>query len=298
MERLGVLGAGRMGLPIVARLTAAGHRVTVFDVDEERMRLAAELGAATAISAEALAGKADVLISVLPGPLELHAAMTGSGGALPRMRPGSCWLDFTSTSPDVAAHIAARASEGDVLAVGAPMAGNPRDADGGTLGFYIGGSRTAIDRVMPLLHVLGDPSRLKIMGSKVADGYVTKLLANTLWFGQAIAVTEALLLGQAAGLDLRTLRSTLESSPGGSSFLTHHVDALLAGDCLTTFGIDRVVEELDTVVRLAEDAGTPHDLTTLVAHLHRQALDEFGPVDGELLAARLLELRAGRTLRT
>lgn len=178
------------------------------------------------------------------------------------------------------------------------MAGNPGDADAGTLGFYVGGSHDAIDRVMPLLHILGDASRLKIMGPNVADGYVTKLLANTLWFGQAIAVSEALLLGQAAGLDLRTLRNTLEVSPGGSSFLTHHVDALLQGDYLTTFGIDRVVEELDTVVRLAEDAGTPHDLTTLVAHLHRSALNEFGPVGGELLGARLLEWRAGRTLCT
>lgn len=68
---------------------------------------------------------------------------------------------------------------------------------------------------------------------------MVKLLANGLWFGQVIAVTEALLLAQA----------------------------------------------------VATRVGTPHDIQALVADLHRQALAEFGPVDGELLVARLLERR-------
>jgi 3-hydroxyisobutyrate dehydrogenase len=66
---------------------------------------------------------------------------------------------------------------------------------------------------------------------------------------------------------------------------------------LESFGIDRVVEELETLVSLAEDAGVPFELSTLVTRLHREALERFGAVDGELLAAKLLEERAGHTLR-
>lgn len=89
----------------------------------------------------------------------------------------------------------------------------------------------------------------------------------------------------------------LGNSPGGSVFIDQHLDALLAGDYLGSFGTNRVVEELDTLTDLAGETGTPFELSSLVARMHRQALARFGPVDGELLAARLLEERAGTTLR-
>jgi 3-hydroxyisobutyrate dehydrogenase-like beta-hydroxyacid dehydrogenase len=89
----------------------------------------------------------------------------------------------------------------------------------------------------------------------------------------------------------------LGRSAAGSAFLDEYGDALLAGDVLPTFGIDRVVEELDTLTSLAGEASAPFDLSSVVARLHRDALAHFGAVDGELLVAALLERESGRTLR-
>jgi len=126
---------------------------------------------------------------------------------------------------------------------------------------------------------------------------VAKLLANLLWFGQVIAVSEALLLGQALGVAPSGLAATLSRSAGGSAFIDEHLQALLAGDYLEHFGIDRVVEELEILVSMAAENRIPFEVSTLVTRLHREALDRFGAVDGELLAARLLEEQAGRELR-
>ena len=90
---------------------------------------------------------------------------------------------------------------------------------------------------------------------------------------------------------------TLASSAGGSVFIDEYLDKLLDGDYLESFGLDRIVEELDTLADLAREEGVPFELSELVVRLHRDALEKFGAVDGELLAARLLELRAGRDLR-
>ena len=76
-------------------------------------------------------------------------------------------------------------------------------------------------------------------------------------------------------------------------FIDEYLDRLLAGDYLETFGIDRCVEELETLVRLAELHVVPFELSTNVARLYREALERFGAIDGELLAAKLLEERAG-----
>jgi len=286
-----------MGLPIVTRLAAAGYEVTVFDVDAAVATSVRSSGASWAESAPAAARAADVLVTVLPGPTELRDAMLGENGALAYMRAGAYWLDLTSNDPRVASEVATQAISCGVHSVGAPMGGGVTAAETGELEFFVGGDAAAVEAVRPLLAVLGARASLTYLGSDIGAGYTAKLLANLLWFGQAVATTEALLLGQALGLDLATLRTTLGASAGGSVFLDRYVDSLLAGDYLESFGIDRVVEELDTVTALAETAGVPFELSTLVMRLHREALSRFGPVDGELLAAKLLEERANTTLR-
>ncbi|MGA1836544.1 NAD(P)-dependent oxidoreductase [Herbiconiux sp. 11R-BC] len=294
--RVGVIGLGRMGLPIARRLRAT-ERVVVAGFDTDPLRRA-DFSPSTpehASDAVALARWADLLVTVLPGPLELDALLRA--GVLGALRAGAVWVDLTSGDPRVARGLAREAEARGVGAVGAPMAGGPSDAEAGTLGFFVGGPPDAVERALPVLHVLGDPERIERAGDDVGAGHVAKLLANTLWFGQVAAVTEALLIGHAQGIDSERLAAVLRRSAGGSAFLDRHLDRLLEGDYLETFGLDRVVEELDTVTALAAEAGLTVALTGLVAELHHEALERFGAVDGELLVAKLLEERAGARIR-
>jgi 3-hydroxyisobutyrate dehydrogenase len=296
-ETVGLLGVGRMGAPILRLLHGAGRSIDAFDPSPTQLSRVADILPVAAVGAAELAAEVDVLITVLPGPPECEAAMMGEGGALAAMRPGGCWLDFTSNDPRVATRIAEAAAERSIGAVGAPLRGGPAQAEAGELGFYVGGRPDALERVLPILRDLGDASMTQIVGDSVGDGFVAKLLANGLWFSQVVAVTEALLLARSAGIAPRRMREVLENSPGASAFLSHDAARLLAGDYAETFGIDRVVEELDTIEELASEAGTPASLSSIVAALHREALARFGAVDGEMLVARLLEERAGRPLR-
>ena len=280
MQRIGVLGLGRMGAPIAARLVAAGFDVQGYDPIVERTSGGTQ---STAGSERELAASVDVLITALPGRAESAVVMPD---LLAAMTPGALWLDLTSGDPELSERLAR-----GVRAVGAPMGGGPAEAQAGTLTLFVGGAETDVDSLRPILETIA--SRIERAGERPQDGQIVKLLANLLWFGQAVAVTEALLLGVKLGLTLTALRDILPRSAGGSTFMTTHLDRLLARDYAETFGLDRCVEELDTLVALAESAGTPFALSTLVDGLHREALAAFGPVDGELLVAKLLEQRAG-----
>jgi 3-hydroxyisobutyrate dehydrogenase len=264
------MGLGRMGLPVRERLGASGSD-PLQPVDP-------------AFALDSL----DVLVTVLPGRKELAEAAEGEDGFLAKLRPGALWLDLTSGDPVLAAELATVAAARNIAVVGAPMGGGPKDAVDGTLTFYVGGEDEAVTRALPILNLLG--STIERAGSGVGDGHTVKLLANLLWFGQAVAVTEAMLLGERLGVETAVLRDILPRSAGGSTFMTGYLDRLIAGDYVESFGIDRVVEELDTLVSLADD-GT-FELSTLVARLHRETLERFGPVDGELLVAKLLQERA------
>lgn len=291
MTSVGVLGAGRMGLPVIQALVGAGHDVVAWDPDAVALARAASAGATVADGVARAAASADVLVTVLPGVGEAEAAMAE---ALPALRDGTLWLDLTSNDPRVAERIAGLAAARGIDVVGAPMGGGVAAALAGKLHLFVGGAEPAVGRARPLLETLGTVDHV---GDAVGAGYTAKLLANLLWFGQAVAVTEALLLGTSLGLAPATLRATLAGSAGGSVFIDEYLDSLLDGDYLESFGIERCVEELDILASLARDAAVPFELSTLVGRLHREALERFGAVDGELLAAKLLEERAGRTLR-
>src|SRR5690349_7334430 len=91
-------------------------------------------------------------------------------------------------------------------------------------------------------------------------GYLAKLLVNVLWFGQAIATVESL-LARRAGMDLDVLRQALTDSAASSAFIRDSLGALLAGDHMTGFGLDRCCEELAAATALGRDHEVPFELS-------------------------------------
>jgi 3-hydroxyisobutyrate dehydrogenase len=285
MSVIGVLGVGRMGLPVCQRLVDAGFDVVASDRDVARRSQVEAVGATWK---DSIAGAAPVLITVLPGSPEVQDAV---GTLLPVLEPGSTWIDLGSTSPQVNAELRALAPEVECL--DAPMGGGPDEARAGRLELFIGGTSESIATHRRLLQTLG---RVHHVGGPGA-GAVVKHLVNLLWFGQALASTEALLLAGRAGLDLETVRLALIDSAADSRFIRRDLPSLLDGDYLTHFGLDRCCEELDAITGLASALDVPFELSSVVRDLHAQALELFGPRDGELLAAAMLESRAGMSLR-
>jgi len=294
---IGVLGTGRMGMPMCAALVRAGHVVAAHDLRPERRAQVRGNGARWAATAAELGAAADVLITVLPGPREVAEAMVGTGGALRAMRAGTTWIDMSSNAPASAEPIRLLAVERGVDVLEAPVGGGVAAAEEGALSFFVGGSAAVLDRHRAVFDALGEPRHLVHVGGP-GTGYTTKLLVNLLWFGQAIATAEALLLGERAGIELGVLRGALADSAASSRFIRRDLDALFDGDYKTSFGLDRCWEELANVTAQARELGVPFELSNLVEAIHRRALSRYGPVDGELLAVALLEEEAGTALRS
>jgi 3-hydroxyisobutyrate dehydrogenase len=291
---IGVVGVGRIGAPLVARLVTAGYEVVATDLRPERRYEAERNGAVWAVDASQAAAMSSVLLTVLPGTPELRELMLGSGQLIAHMHAGTTWIDLTSASFDFGQESARATQMRGVAYLDAPIGGGVPAMREGAATLYVGGDGDLLAASVPVLrsfattiHHVGGPGL----------GYLTKLLINLLWFGHATLTTEALLLAQRHGQPPDRLREVLLGSAGDSAFITDYLPALLDGDYLRDFGLDRCVEELDSVEHSAKQAGTPHPLTAAIADLHRQALRHYGAVDGELMAAALLEERAGSRLR-
>ncbi len=279
-----------MGLPVCASLSRAGFEVVAGDRRSEREPDVRAAGAGWVGKTDLVAEAADVLITVLPGSGELQEVMAV---AIPALRRGCTWIDMTSSSPGVGRELVTRARVCGLECLDAPVGGGVAASAAGTLQLFVGGPADTVERHRALLETLGSIEHVGDHGA----GYTTKLLVNLLWFGQAVATGEALLLARRAGLDLELLRSVLRRSAAASQFMHGDLEALLEGDYLESFGLDRCCEELDAVIALAEELTVPVELSALVARAYRLALARYGPVDGELLAVALLEEQAGVRLR-
>jgi 3-hydroxyisobutyrate dehydrogenase len=296
MRAIGFVGVGRMGLPMCANLVAAGYEVTAADVRPELEAAVLDRGARwRGRPADAAAG-ADLVITMLPGPQEVQDVMAGPGGVLAAMPAGAAWVDMTSNSPVTARALASDAAARGIGVLDAPVGGGVRAARAGTLQLFVGGDPALLERCRPVFEVLAERRLIAHIGGNGA-GYTAKLLVNLLWFSQAVATAEALLIARRAGIDLDVLRDALASSAASSAFIRGDLGALLDGDYLMSFGLDRCCEELAAVAGLARELQVPSELTQLVERTHRRALRRYGPVDGELLAVALLEEEAGIRLR-
>jgi 3-hydroxyisobutyrate dehydrogenase len=286
-----------MGLPMCANLVQAGYDVTAGDVREELQGAVVACGARWGGPGRGVAAAADVLITVLPGGPELRDLMLAPGGVLLSAMPETAiWIDMTSTSPIIGRVLASAARDRGVAMLEAPVGGGVRAAVAGSLHLFVGGDAELLERHRPMLEALADPARIIHMGGAGA-GYTAKHLVNLLWFGQAIATAEALLLARREDIDLDLMRRALAGSAAGSSFIRHDLDALFEGDYLTSFGLDRCCEELDAITTLARQDGVPFALSEQVAQTYKRALARYGPVDGELLPVAMLEEQAGVQLR-
>ena len=292
---VGVIGVGRIGAPLVARLVAAGHKVVATDLRPDRREFVEQSGARWAADAASVADVCGVVFTVLPGGPELSELVLGPGRLLAHLRAGAIWIDLTSASVEVGRQCADAARAHGVAYLDAPIGGGVPGMRDGAVTLYVGGENHVLEAVEELLSSFA--SSVHHVGDN-GTGYLTKLLINLLWFGQATLTTEALLLAQRHGVSPDRMSTVLRDSAGDSAFATRHLPALLAGDYLRDFGLDRCVEELDSIEHTAESAGLPHPLTAAVAELHRAALHRYGPVDGELMGPAWLEEQAGSQLRS
>jgi 3-hydroxyisobutyrate dehydrogenase len=253
---IGFIGLGRMGLPMCANLAAAGYALVAGDARAELEGAVLACGAAGDGDLAGLAGRADILITMLPGPAAVTDLMAGPGGALAAMPPEATWIGMSSNSPRTAEPLTAAAQARGIGVLGAPAEGGPPAAWAGMLQLFVGGGRALVDRCRPVLEVLADPQRITHVGGN-GSGYLAKLLVNLLWFGQAVATAEALLLASASGIDLDVLRQALAGSAASSAFIVNDLDTLLDGDNLRSFELNRCCEKLAAVAALARDLGLP-----------------------------------------
>ncbi len=291
--RIGFIGLGHMGGPMALNVLRAGHEVTVYDMDPGAASPHLQLGGTWASSPSEAAARAEILVTMLPGPRQVESVLLQDGAAQ-SLPEGSVWVDMSTSTPEAARRVGATSG---IRRMDAPVSGMAHGATNGSLQIFAGGDAATFAQCRRLLEAMGDPERIFHVGG-LGAGYTVKLMVNLLWFSHLIASAEVLTVGVKAGVELEVLRTALVASPASSHLLEQDVLGILDhGDYDESFAMVLACKDLGLAVDLSRDIGVPVELSALVEQIYRRALARFGDLAGEMVPVKLYEEIAGVELR-
>lgn len=203
IRRAGFIGLGTMGLPMVKNILKGGYEVSVFDIDPDRAEhLSKDFDVNIEKSIRDLGRNCDKVITMLPNSEIVSEVTAGNGALFDSMRPGSTWIDMTTSDPFTTAELAQQAQQQEINVVDAPVGRSPKHAEEGTLLIMTGGDQKVLDEVKPLLLTMASDV---IHCGPVGAGHTMKLINNLLSGVIQEANVEALSLGIKAGLNVSTM---------------------------------------------------------------------------------------------
>ncbi|MEV7391075.1 NAD(P)-dependent oxidoreductase [Streptomyces sp. NPDC091215] len=266
--RIGFIGLGAMGRPMVENLLKAGYPVTAFDVRPEVTEPLRALGARIAHSPAELARTTNVVEIIVRTEDQVDAVLFGApdGGVAANLEAGSVVLIHSTISPAAVSAAARRLAEREIALLDAPLTGSVKAAVDGTLSFIIGGAEAAVAECAPVLRTLGSGT---IRVGEPGSAQIAKLINNMLAGVNGAVIAEGLALARAAGLTDEVVLEVVNAGTG-ASFMSANRDALLEmGRQADLFGI----AYKDLLLALQEGHG--RDIALPVTALATQFLGNY-----------------------
>lgn len=268
MQTIGLIGAGRMGLPIVGHLARAGLRVLVSERDPARgPDIAARRG--ELVEQPVLAQESEAILVCVGYDKEVRALLQAPGGLLESVRPGTIIAVLSTIHPKTMQELAQYAASYDVHVVDSTVCRGGRAADEGTLLSFVGGPADVVERLIPVLRAYSSDV---VHSGGVGTAQVSKAANNLILWACLVASHEGLALAQRYEVNVDALRSALMTSSATNGALGNWGQQSMAW----------AQDDMAIVAEMADDCGISLPQSGVVREVcrtlkpRRYQLDKYG----------------------
>lgn len=277
-----VVGTGRMGAAMARRFHSAGHHLVLWNRDRSKAEaVARDTGGQVATSAAEAASQADIVVSSLADDDALRAVYLGTDGVVEGIKPDSIAVDTSTVDPETIMEIGEAVDATGAGFLDCPVSGSVSTVESGALIVMAGGDAALIEQVEPLLSTIA--KQVIRVGDRGA-GAACKLAVNGLVHGLNVALSEALVLAERAGVDRATAYEVFASGAGGAPFVHYKRDAYeQPEDAAVAFSLNLVAKDLELITGLASRVGVPMEQANTGLEIVRKAI-ESGLGDSDLSA--------------
>ncbi len=248
-KKIGWIGTGVTGKPLVAFLIKAGHDVTVYNRTKEKCDDLIEIGANWCSTPEEVAKNNQIIFTMLGFPNDVEEVYFGEHGLLQGVTPGSILIDMTTSDPKLAQRIYRAAKRKGASAIDAPIEGDDLAARNKTLTFLVGGKEDVFEEIHPLLSQMG--SSVHYMGP-TGSGQATKLCNQILIANTMIGVVESLEFACKHGLNLEKVIDAIGKGTAASWSINNLGRRMAAKKYTTGFFIKHFVKDMGIALEAAK----------------------------------------------
>ena len=273
--KIGFIGTGTMGQPMLNNLIKKGFGVVAYDIVPAALDAAVKLGAIACGSAADAARQSDLVVTVLPSSSHVEAVYLGAGGVAEGVAKGRLCVDMSTIEPAVSQRVAERLRERGVRFIDAPVSGGVVGAEKGTLAIMVGGEAADLDEARPVLAAMG--ANIIHVGP-VGSGEVAKLCNNLIAGVAMVAVSEAFRIAEGFGVDPKILTSVIAKSSGNTWAMEHGhpvpgmvPTAASSRDYAPGFMTDLMAKDLGLAVNAARELRVPVSVAPAAQQLLRLA---------------------------
>jgi len=261
---IGYIGLGLMGKPMARNILKAGFEVIVFNRTREKCLDLLEAGAYEGFSPANVAERSDIVFTNLSDTPDVLEVVLGNNGVIEGAHPGLIYVDNSTIKPAAAINIAEKLLEKGVESIDAPVSGGEIGAINGTLTIMVGGSDGALQRVMPVLKVIG--TKITHVGATGA-GQIAKAANQIMVGAQMVAMGELLIFAQKAGVDPRKVVDAISSGAAQCWTLDQKPPRLFAGNRSPGFKASLQAKDLRIVTETAKELNMNLPLSEIVFQL-------------------------------
>ncbi|MCW3089447.1 MAG: oxidoreductase [Ferruginibacter sp.] len=248
-KKIGWIGTGLMGNPMVKHLLSAGYKINVYNRTKEKAADLIELGCTWFDTPAELAADSEVIVTIIGFPKDVEECYFGEKGIFAGLKQGSLLVDMTTTKPSLAIKIAEKAATAGSDFIDAPVSGGQLGAINGTLSIMIGGKKEVVDTVLPMFEVFG---KNMVYQGPAGAGQHAKMCNQITIAGTLIGVCEGLIYGAKAGLNLTTMLESISKGAAGCWSLDVLAPKIVKGDYSPGFSVDNFVKDLTIGLEEAE----------------------------------------------
>lgn len=288
MTRLGFIGLGIMGRGMAANLIQAGHELTVWNRTASK---AEGLGAKVVDSPRAVGPESDIVFVCVSDTPDVEEVVFGEYGVVHGMIEGDLLVDHSTISPVATKQFAAQTEELGIDWIDAPVSGGSEGAERGTLAVMAGGPTDALERARPFMEAFS--KSIVHVGDEPGSGQMVKAVNQILVVVNQLAASEALLLAEAADLDLEKALAAVEGGAAGSWMLSNRGPQMIERDWRPGFTIDLQQKDLRLVLEAADELGVPLPGVAIVFQLYRSLQKRGLGSEGNHALVKALEQLCG-----
>ncbi|TFH48650.1 MAG: NAD(P)-dependent oxidoreductase [Lysobacterales bacterium] len=292
--KIGFIGLGNVGAKLAGSLLRNGFSMIVRDLEHSAAAPLLAKGAAWADSPRELAEAADLIITCLPSPAIVSKVMEDEDGVVAGLAPGKIWLEMSTTDEAEVRRLAALVQAAGAIPLDAPVSGGCHRAATGNISIFVGGDRSAFEKVLPALTVMG---RRILHTGPLGSASVLKVVTNYLCSVHLVALGEAMMTAKRAGMDLKTTFEAIRISSGNSFVHETESQVILNGSYNISFTMDLVVKDMSLFDALAERLAIPLELSPMVLGIFKDGQARYGERAWSSMIVKRLEDGCGTDLR-